>query len=137
MREDATVGWTSAELKAIGGADELQLAPSKDSTAQKPVTIWVVCVDSGVYVRAYRGSKSAWFRRMQLRHEGWISAGGVTEGVRLVGVGGDDALNDLIDAAYRSKYAKYGPTYVNPMTAQPVRVTTMKLVPYQRGEGDR
>jgi hypothetical protein len=122
--------WTSNNLASIGAADELQLATfKKDSTLRKPVTIWVVRVGDDLYVRAYRGHETAWFRHTQLRYEGRVSAGGVTSDVAFVDVSDDEALNNQIDAAYRSKYRRYSATYVDPMIAPHARATTLKLVP--------
>jgi hypothetical protein len=44
-------------------------------------------------------------------------------------VDADPALNDEIDAAYRTKYRRYGARYVDPMVAPEARSTTIKLVP--------
>jgi len=41
-----------------------------------PVTIWVVRVGDELYVRAYRGRETGWFRQTQRQHEGSISASG-------------------------------------------------------------
>ena len=41
----------------------------------------------------------------------------------------DPALNDAIDAAYRSKYLHHGAQWVDPMVAAEARSTTIKLVP--------
>ena len=41
----------------------------------------------------------------------------------------DAALNDAIDAAYRSKYLHHGAQWVDPMVAAEARSTTIKLVP--------
>jgi hypothetical protein len=122
--------WTRNDLERIGAADELQLASfKKDGTLRKPVIIWVVRVDDDLYVRSYRGREGAWFRHTQRRHEGRISAGGVTKNVTFVDVSDDEALNNEIDAAYQSKYRRYSATYVDPMIAPQARATTLKLVP--------
>jgi len=122
--------WTNNDLGRIGAADELQLASFKeDGTLRKPVTIWVVRVGDDLYVRAYRGRETAWFRHIQRRHEGRISAGGVTKDVTFVDASSDEALNNKIDAAYQSKYQRYSATYVDPMIAPQARATTLKLVP--------
>ena len=85
--------WTRNDLGRIGAADELQLASFKeDGTHRKPVTIWVVRVGDDLYVRAYRGRETAWFRHIQQRHEGRIGAGGVTKDVTFVDVSDDEAL---------------------------------------------
>ncbi len=122
-------GWTRNDLERIRAADELQLASFKeDGTLRKPVPIWVVRVGDDLYVRAYRGREGAWFRHTQLRHEGRISAGGVTKDVTFVDVSNDEALSNEIDATYQSKYQRYSATYVDPMIAPQARVTTLKLV---------
>ncbi len=61
-----------------------------------------------------------------MRHEGRIWAGGVEKDVRFVET---DNMNDEIDAAYRTKYRRYGAHYVDPMVAPEARVATIKLVP--------
>ena len=122
--------WTRNDLERIGAAEELQLATfKKDGTLRKPVVIWVVRVGDELYVRAYRGREGAWFRQAQLRYEGRIVAGGVTKDVTFVDASSDEALNNEIDAAYRSKYQRYSATYVRPMIAPQARATTLKLVP--------
>lgn len=120
--------WTSAELDKIGSAEELEIAPLRsDGTLRKPVIIWVVRVGDDLYVRSYRGSTSAWFRGVQVRHAGHIAAGGVAKDVTFVEET-DSGINDEIDAAYRTKYGGY-PQYVAPMVTAAVRATTIKLVP--------
>ncbi len=68
--------WTQDELATIGGADELQFASlRRDGSLRKPVTIWVVRHGDDLYVRSYNGRAVAWFRRMAVRHEGFMRAG--------------------------------------------------------------
>ena len=123
--------WTHNDLERIGAAEELQLASlKKDGTLGKPVVIWVVRAGDELYVRAYRGREVAWYRHIQLRHEGRIVAGGVTKDVTLVDASPDEALNHEIDAAYQSKYRRYSARYVDPMIAPQARATTLKLVPF-------
>ncbi|HEU5367694.1 MAG TPA: DUF2255 family protein [Ktedonobacterales bacterium] len=122
--------WTPSDLERIGAADELHLATFKqDGTLRKPVIIWVVCVGEDIYVRAYRGRETGWFRQTQRQREGRIVAGGVTKEVALVDASADAALNNEVDAAYQSKYRRYSATYVDPMLAPPARATTLKLEP--------
>jgi hypothetical protein len=120
--------WTSDELNRIGSADELQIASlRRDGALRKPVTIWVVRHGDDFYVRSAYGRTAAWFRGTQLRHEGHIKAGSVDKDV--IFVDADPALNDQIDAAYRSKYRRYGARWVDPMVAPEARSATIKLVP--------
>ena len=121
--------WTSDELNKIAGAEELQIASVRgDGTLRKPVTIWVVRVSDDLYVRAYKGRGSSWFRGIQDRHEGHIRAGGVDKDVTFVEETDPD-INDQIDAAYRAKYQRYGSGYITSMVSQEVRAATIKLVP--------
>src|SRR5947208_7127658 len=98
--------WTSDELDVIAGAEELELASTRrDGRLRKPVTIWVVRHGDDLYVRSWRGRTSTWFRGVQDRREGHISAGGVDKYLRFEEAGHD--VNDAIDAAYRTKYERY------------------------------
>jgi hypothetical protein len=91
------------------------------------VTIWVVGVGDDLYVRSWKGHCAVWFRATQARHEGHIKAGGVGKDVSFVAEA-DAAINDQIDAAYRTKYRCHGGRYVDPMVAPTARATTINLV---------
>ena len=121
-------GWASDELDRVGSAEELELASAKaDGTLRTPVTIWVVRAGDDVYVRSVRGRTSRWFRGVEDRHEGRVSAGGVDKDVLFVET---DEADDEIDEAYRAKYGgRYPASYVDPMVSPGVRATTLKLVP--------
>ena len=70
--------WRDEELADIGGADELRIAPlRRDGTLQRPRIIWVIRHGDDVYVRSVNGPDGAWFRGVQARHAGHVSAGGV------------------------------------------------------------
>ena len=119
--------WTRDELNKIGAAEELQIASlRRDGMLRNPVTIWVVRHGDDLYVRAVRG-RSGWFRGTQTRHEGHIRAGGVEKDVTFVEET-DPAINDQIDAAYRTKYRRYA-QYVPPVLTPEARDATIKLVP--------
>jgi hypothetical protein len=120
--------WTAEEFDKIGAAEELEIAPRRDDgTLRKPVPVWVVRVGDDLYVRSWRGRAGAWFRAAQLRHEGRIRADGVEKDVTFVDA--DHAIDDQIDAAYRTKYRRYADSYVPPMISPEARATTLKLVP--------
>jgi len=122
--------WTRDELNKIGTAEELEIASlRRDGTLRKPTTIWVVRVGDDLYVRSAYGPTSAWFRGVQVRHEGRIRAGGVEKDVSFGDAGAEPNLNDQIDTAYRTKYRRYEETYVKPVVSPEVRSTTIKLVP--------
>jgi hypothetical protein len=119
--------WSNTELDKIGGAEELELAPVRsDGTLRHPVTIWVVRDGDELYVRSVNGRGSSWFRSVQERHEGHVSAGGAEKDVDLVET--DDAA-DEIDAAYREKYGRRYANIVPSVVAPGPRAATLKLVP--------
>ena len=59
------------------------------------------------------------------RPEGRIRAGGVDRDVTFADAGADRAA---IDQAYRTKYARYGASYVDPMTGANARAATLRLI---------
>jgi len=121
--------WTNSELTKIGSAEELEIASLRgDGTLRKAVTIWVVRHGDDLYVRAVNGRSGVWFRRAQARHEGHIRAGGVEKDVTFVEEA-DQALNDKLDAAYRTKYRRYGESIVGTIVSPGARAATIKLVP--------
>ncbi len=120
------VAWTSDELSKIGRADELRIAAFRsDGTLRRPVTIWVVRHGEDPYVRSAYGRSAAWFRGAQERQEGRIETGGVNNEVTFADA--DPALNDEIDAVYRTKYRRYGAQYVNHIGTPEARSTTIRI----------
>ncbi len=120
--------WTSDELNKIGKAEELQIRSLRhDGTLRDPVTIWVVRIGDGLYVRCVNGRAGAWFRGTQTRHEGRIQAGGVEKDVAFVDET-DPGINTQIDAEYHTKYRRYS-QYVPPVLTPAARASTIKLVP--------
>jgi hypothetical protein len=123
------ITWTKDELNKIGNAEELQIASlRRDGTLRNPVTIWVVCIGDGLYVRPIYGRTSAWFRGTQARHEGHIRAGSVDKDVAFVEETNPD-INEQIDAAYRTKYRRYAVSIINTTVSPEARAATIKLVP--------
>ena len=121
--------WTNSELTKIGSAEELEIASLRsDGTLRKAVTIWVVRHGDDLYVRAVNGRSGVWFRGAQVRHEGHIQAGGVEKDVTFVEEA-DQALSDKLDAAYRTKYRRYGESIVGTIVSPGARAATIKLVP--------
>ncbi len=121
--------WTRDEIDKIGAAEELEIAPfRRDGTQRKPVTIWVVRLDDDLYVRSVNGRTSAWFRGVEVRHEGHIQAGGVDKDVTFMEEVAPD-INNQIDAAYRTKYRRYAASIVNSIVTPKARSATIKLVP--------
>jgi hypothetical protein len=120
--------WTIDELSRIGPAEELEIASVRgDGRLRKPVTIWVVRLGDDLYVRSVNGRDSAWFRGVQVRHEGHIQAGGVDKDVTFVEA--PPEINDPVDAAYRTKYRRYAESIVSTIVTPQARSATIQLVP--------
>ena len=124
--------WTDDALTRIGRADELEIASlRRDGTLGRRVTIWVVPYQDDLYVRSWKGRTAAWYRGTKVRHEGRIWAGGVEREVTFEDA--ENNVNDAVDAAYRTKYRRYGESLVSEMVGREVRATTIKLVPRSTG----
>lgn len=119
--------WIPDELRRIAETDDLHVAPFRDdgTTYGTPTWIWSVRVADDLYVRAYHGADSRWFRAAMRQKAGRITAAGMTKNVAFEPV--DGAVNDLIDEAYRSKY-RTSP-YLAPMIGARARSATVKVLP--------
>jgi hypothetical protein len=121
------MSWTEAELAAVGGADELELASRRaDATLRPFVTIWVVRVGSSLYVRSAYGPSNGWFRRALASGTGQIRAGGLTSDVVFSPAPADAA--PAIDRAYHEKYDRYGPAIVGSVVGAAVAPLTIRLL---------
>lgn len=119
--------WTDAELAALARADEITIATQRADGSLRPARIvWVVRHGDGLYVRSVNGVGAAWYRGVQTRHAGRITAGGVTRDVNFTAA--DPEIDDALDAAYVAKYGRY----VEPtrrITAPDARGTTLRIDP--------
>jgi hypothetical protein len=119
--------WTDDELNNIDAAEELEIAALRpDGTSRKPVTIWVVRVEQGIYVRSAYGTNAAWYRATKVRHEGHIEVASLRKDVTFEAA--DPAIVDQVDAAYRNN-RRHGAQYVNSVTTAEAQSKTLKLVP--------
>ncbi|HKK08698.1 MAG TPA: DUF2255 family protein [Gemmatimonadota bacterium] len=125
--------WPGEELRAIAESDDLHISPFREDgeTYGTPTWIWSVSVDEDLYVRAYNGRESTWYRAAVREGAGRIHAAGMTREVTFETVEGP--IGDRIDEAYREKYD--GSPYLEPMLGQRARSATVKVVPRPRGDG--
>lgn len=120
--------WTSEELDAVGGAEELQItSPRSDGTLRPWVTIWTVRSGDDLYVRTAYGPGARWFTHAKESGIGRIRAGGVERDVTFAEA--DPGVATAIDAAYEAKYGRYGTGVVKTVVGEQVHHLTIRLVP--------
>jgi hypothetical protein len=123
--------WTDDQLRRVGGAHELQIAPVRRNGALRGrTTIWVVRAGDDLYVRAAYGPATGWHRVARTSHQARIWAGEVEADVALEQVEGE-AL-DLVDEAYREKYGRHS-SIVDGITNDQARATTLRLIAREAG----
>jgi hypothetical protein len=120
--------WTSDELGRIGAAEELQLTSlRRDGTLRPYVTMWIVRTGDDLYVRSAYGPDNPWFRRAKASGAGRIRAGGLEQDVTFAEAA--PGVHAAIDAAYHSKYDRYGPGIVGSVVGPGAEAVTIRLVP--------
>jgi len=121
------ISWTKGELEKIAETDDLHISPFREDgkTYGTPTWIWSVVVAGDLYVRAYNGRNSRWYRAAMHQKAGQITAAGITKEVTFEAVGG--AIQDRIDGAYRAKYNDS--EYLPPMIGATARAATVRITP--------
>src|ERR1700747_745028 len=96
--------WPKGELNKIAGTDDLHISPFREDgkTYGTPTWIWAVVVNGDLYVRAYHGVQSRWYKSALQQKAGRMIAAGMTKEVTFEPVSGD--VNNVIDEAYKKKY---------------------------------
>jgi hypothetical protein len=119
--------WSKDELRKIAEADDLHISPLREDgkTYGTPTWIWNVLVDGELYVRAYNGKNSRWYKAALKQKTGRITIAGMNREVSFEPVNG--TINDRIDDAYRVKYK--GSPYLAPMIAAGARAATVRITP--------
>jgi hypothetical protein len=119
--------WSAQELDRIGQAEELEIASRRpDGSLRSFVTIWMVRVDDGLFVRSAHGQENPWFRRAVESGEGRVRAGGVERDVTFEA--GDPTLAAAITAAFAAKYGHYHQSIVDPVISPESEGATLRLV---------
>jgi hypothetical protein len=113
--------WTPGELAVLTDSGSLNLSAGD---GQPGVEIGMVVAGGELYVRAYRGTQSGWYRAARERGHGRIRVGAVARDV-LLQIPAEIEPADAIDAAYQ---AKYGNTSAIATTPQ-ARSATIRIIP--------
>lgn len=118
--------WSNDDLQHFAAKDDLHVAPFREdgATYGTPTWIWSVAVDDALYVRAYNGRDSRWYKAAIIQGAGRIIAGGSIEEVAFTPVE-DESVNNRVDAAYRMKYRRSA--YLGAMIGPRARATTLKV----------
>jgi hypothetical protein len=121
--------WNPDTIAAIAASDDLHVSPFRadGTTYGTPTWIWSVVVDGDLYVRAYNGQRSRWYRSAVEQGAGRITVAGADHDVAFEPVGPD--LDGRIDAAYETKYA--GSQYLPPMLQDGPTSATVRITPRQ------
>jgi hypothetical protein len=128
VQGDSTMStWSKDELRKIAEADNLHISPFREDgrTYGTPTWIWSVAVDDALYVRAYNGQNSRWYKAAVRQKAGRITAAGMTTEVTFEPV--DGPINGRVDDAYRAKYK--GSPYLSPMIGAGAHSATVKVMP--------
>jgi hypothetical protein len=120
--------WTEDELQRIGTTDDLEISSTRtDGTFRPYVPIWVVRVGDDLYVRSYKGRDSGWYRHALAAGSGRVRAAGIERDATFIDPGTEHAMD--IDEGYRSKYSRFGRSFIDPMIASTARGATIRIDP--------
>ncbi len=121
--------WKKEDLGKIADSDDLHISPFREDgkTYGTPTWIWSVVVGEDLFVRAYNGRNSSWYKAAVNQGAGRITAAGMTREVTFEQADADAGLNDLIDDAYRQKYAES--PYLDAMISHRARSSTVRVIP--------
>src|SRR6266487_3391699 len=119
--------FSNYNLKKIDEANDLHISPFREDgkTYGTPTWIWAVVVEGDLFVRAYNGINSRWYKSAIQQKDGRIQAAGMTKEVAFELV--DGTINESIDDGYRKKYR--GSPYLNSMISERAKEATIKILP--------
>lgn len=122
-----TQDWNVRQQAQIAATESFRVAPYRadGKTPGTPTYIWFVQVSGRLFVRAYSGTGSSWFRAGLAQRAGQIVLDGKALDVVFAPV--DPGLAAAIDGAYRAKYASS--RYLAPMISARARAATLEVLP--------
>ena len=129
----AAAVWAAEDVDRIGSAEELRIAAKRhDGTLRRWVPIWVVCVGDQVYVRTWYRRDTGWFAHLLDSRRAAVQVPGLRADVVVADVAAEsEQLHADVDAAYHTKYGRYGTSGVGPMVTAEAAATTLRLSPEQ------
>ncbi|HIY94018.1 DUF2255 family protein [Companilactobacillus sp. HBUAS56275] len=120
--------WALEQLQKFSQADDFRVSPfySDGKTYGTPTWIWSVVVDHRLFIRAWNGQNSRWYRSAIQQQGGRIFLDGSNHEVIFKKLH-DDKINELVDQGYRDKYGES--CYFPPMIQNGPRSTTIEVLP--------
>ncbi|GAB2604485.1 hypothetical protein Aab01nite_78170 [Paractinoplanes abujensis] len=116
--------WSTDDLKAIGSAQELEIAVRRsDGGLGRWTPIWVVCAGGEVFVRTWHRRETGWYGGVLRTGRARVRAGGLVTDVLVEDVG--ETARSEVDAAYRGKYTGG----VADMVSDSAALSTLRLRP--------
>lgn len=118
--------WTPQQLQRFAVADDLRISPfySDGKTYGTPTWIWSVVVADHLYVRAWHGTRSSWYRSAVQQRAGRIYLDGQNFSVAFAPA---TDQTTQVDAAYRQKYGQSA--YLLPMIQAGPQAATVEIFP--------
>lgn len=120
--------WTEEQIKNFAKADDFQVSPFYDDgvTYGTPTWIWSVVVDGRLFIRAWNGQNSRWYKSAIKQQAGRIFLDGANHEVTFKKLN-DETMNQLIDQGYEEKYK--GSPYLPPMVQAGPQSATVEVIP--------
>lgn len=120
--------WTLEQLQKFSQADDFRVSPfySDGKTYGTPTWIWSIVVEHRLFIRAWNGQNSRWYRSAIQQQGGRIFLDGSNHEVIFKKLH-DDKINEMVDQGYRDKYGKS--CYFPPMIQNGPRSTTIEVLP--------
>ncbi|MGM7722858.1 DUF2255 family protein [Metabacillus sp. Hm71] len=121
--------WSQEQMDAFREADDMYISPfySDGKTPGTPTWIWSVVADNNLYVRAYNGQNSRWYKSAVGQKAGKIKLNGEEYNVIFQPLDTDAALTKKVDEAYKAKYGNS--MYLSPMLGEGPVSATVKILP--------
>lgn len=114
------------DLEKINSADDLHISPFREDGKTYGTPTWIWAVNDDLYVRAYNGVNSRWYKAAIQQKAGRIITAGMPKDVRFEQAQED--LKSVIDEAYRKKYSNS--PYLSPMIGARASAATVKIIPF-------
>jgi hypothetical protein len=116
-----------AAIDYLANTDTVRIATELRDGSEVVTPIWAVVVDGMPYIRSVYGAESKWYRRVQRTGRATFVDGADRHPATVENLD-DEAINERVDEAYRTKYAGQGGA-LRAVVAPRSRSHTMRITP--------